>query len=290
MSSVIGTCTFNPSDYTRFPFSYLDDNGDQMASNATGLSVSVPGYGEPVCVFNTSRCLADVTQGTSGPGCCNNRQDDPPFWIPIAIQVLIFNLPWVGQAVWGWLKRVMPAKRGENVTDKPEGGDLFGQALMKSKGGREPDGAWMCGFLLVIMLGIAASICKIAIMPAEVQHTMQPTERAAQMAIGAFINPVREIFAFLEDSMATRVAYAMAAGRKHELNVLMRTAPHGSRTRRRTCAPRRRTRAPRRRTRTTHTRARRTHGRTHATHARTRRTHARDATRRDARDATHTST
>ena len=52
-------------------------------------------------------------------------------------------------------------------------------------------------------------------------------DRASQLAMSAFLTPIGEIFAFLEDAMVVRVGYALAADRKSELNLLLHISTIG---------------------------------------------------------------
>lgn len=86
---------------------------------------------------------------------------------------------------------------------------------------RQYDGLGMLVLFIVFMLSLSAGIMQGSIMAPEIQATLDPTERSAELAISSFIAPVREIFAFLEDGMVVRVSYAIAAGRNAELNLLL---------------------------------------------------------------------
>ena len=115
----------------------------------------------------------------------------------------------------------------------------------------------------VVMMGvIVATIMEAVIMPQSIQQNLAPADRAAEVAMSAFLTPIREIFQFLEDTMTvkacrfgarildsnpawtsadtsandshlrapyigTQVGYALAAGRQHELNVLLHVAVGG---------------------------------------------------------------
>ena len=57
-------------------------------------------------------------------------------------------------------------------------------------------------------------------MPKSIQQTLSPADRSAQLAMAAFLTPMEEIFAFLEDTMMVKVSYAIGAGRKKLLNQL----------------------------------------------------------------------
>ena len=71
------------------------------------------------------------------------------------------------------------------------------------------------------MLAILAVVFEATIMPKQIQTNLSPPDRAAQLAMASFLEPVREIFAFLEDAMIIKVGYAIAAGRYRELNALL---------------------------------------------------------------------
>lgn len=80
---------------------------------------------------------------------------------------------------------------------------------------------------VVFMLAIIALVIESQIMPKAIQKTLHPTDRVAQMAMASFLTPVEEIFAFLEDTMAIKVGYAIAAGRLDELNMLLNISVFG---------------------------------------------------------------
>lgn len=66
-----------------------------------------------------------------------------------------------------------------------------------------------------------------SIMPRSIQHNLSPTDRSAQLAMNAFLTPIEETFAFLEDTMVVKVGYALAAGRLSELNRLVHISVGG---------------------------------------------------------------
>ena len=71
------------------------------------------------------------------------------------------------------------------------------------------------------MIAILAVVFEATIMPKSIQTNLSPPDRAAQLAMASFLEPVKEIFAFLEDAMIIKVGYAIAAGRYRELNALL---------------------------------------------------------------------
>ena len=49
------SCQFDATDSATFPFVFYQANGSKVT---TGVPVSVSGYSQPVCVFNSSACNA----------------------------------------------------------------------------------------------------------------------------------------------------------------------------------------------------------------------------------------
>ena len=89
-------CTFDPTDTRRFPYEFLNASGSTITH---GVPVAVPGFAEPVCVFNATTCATDTN-------CCKPtaqvESDATVFWI-IA---LFFWGPFLLLQAWaGWKRR-----------------------------------------------------------------------------------------------------------------------------------------------------------------------------------------
>jgi hypothetical protein len=80
-----------------------------------------------------------------------------------------------------------------------------------------------CQLIIVTFLfftAIFVSVIEMTIMPKSIQQRLSPVDRAAQLAMDAFLTPVSEVFAFLE-AMLVMVIYAIASKRFKDLNILL---------------------------------------------------------------------
>ena len=197
-----------------FPFEYLYPNGSVVQN---GTLVDVAGYSSPVCVYDTDGACDNAYGG--GGSCCQtttqlNKSEGSITYLILAF----FFVPYVVGMVF--MKRVLGLKPF---------GFLRQQKQPQQQGGGSPLTPLQITLraLGVLMFAgvIAATVLEATIMPMSIQQNLAPPDRASQLAMGAFLTPVGEIFAFLEDAMVVRVGYALAAGRTRELNLLLHISP-----------------------------------------------------------------
>lgn len=95
-------CTFDPTDALRFPYEFLDASGSTITH---GFPVAVPGFAEPVCVFNATTCATDTLARVQLTCCGPTAQvdSDATVWWVVA---LFFWGPFILLQFWtGWKRR-----------------------------------------------------------------------------------------------------------------------------------------------------------------------------------------
>jgi hypothetical protein len=58
---------------------------------------------------------------------------------------------------------------------------------------------------IFINLVVAAIIIEMVIMPKKIQQSLSPADRSAQLVLDSFLEPIKEVFVFLEDAMVVKV-------------------------------------------------------------------------------------
>ena len=233
-SHVSTPCYF---DEATSPFHYRSLNGSFVTE---GRLV------DGACVFETEACMATTTlrfpeNGTSF-SCCgttaNVEQNANVWYYPMIFffvpYVIIMVLARVGQ-------RYEARKKEEEQQDGQYTGAGSGPSSSSSSSS-STEGSSRVGMItsgqnyskgakiviaIIYLLGIAALVAESTIMPKSIQQTLAPADRSAQLAMASFLEPMKEIFAFIEDSMAVQVGYALAAGRLKELNALLHVSVIG---------------------------------------------------------------
>jgi len=216
-------CTYDPSNTVQFPFEYLDATG---ATVTQGRLVDVPGFTDPVCIFEQAACqvgaLPHKPDGSTF-ACCSassNVEDAANMWyVPmIAFYGGILSFFALSRAYTNW-----QTKRGNAPKD---GGATAGmRSLRLDTSGMSKCQKWT--LLGIFLLTIVALVAESSVMPTSIQQTLTPTEGSARLAMAAFLTPVKEVFSFLEDAMVVKVGYALAAGRLTELNHLLHVSVLG---------------------------------------------------------------
>ena len=146
-----------------------------------------------MCIFTTEACsLHPVVQNGSRLACCSETPalsaSAQVWYYPLAA----FGVFYLGLFTW----------RRSRFSD----GDGAANPYTVMFGPKPGQPAWKGLLLLLVFAGtIAALIAESVIMPKSIQETLSPTNRASQLAMGAFLTPVEEIFAFIEDSMVVQV-------------------------------------------------------------------------------------
>ena len=207
-------CTFDPTDALRFPYEFKSSSG---ATITQGVPVNVAGYADPVCIFNTS-CVED-------PGCCAGTRELTSLSQVWWMVMIIFYAPFIVMQCMA--RNARQRKREKLLAQGSSESDINAAAAGGQSAGR-PVLPGATGLVYVAMLAVvAAIIIEAVIMPQSIQQNLSPADRAAELAMSAFLTPIREIFQFLEDTMTVKVGYALAAGRLHELNVLLHVSVGG---------------------------------------------------------------
>eukprot|EP00808_Paulinella_micropora_P027783 g63657.t1 len=206
-------CTLDQADWSLFPYLYYYPNGSLVLQ---GVPTYVEGKQAPVCVFPTRRCETAA--------CCENspalNQQTSRLWL---YTFLAFILPYVLLKIWQH-KRAQKAKQealereAKGLSSNPTGErtSLADRWNLKDK-----SPFVMYVYMAVFASTIAALVAEMSIMPNQVQTALSPEDRSAQLAMASFLEPIKQVFAFLEDSMTVRVGYALASSRYHELNQLL---------------------------------------------------------------------
>ncbi len=215
-------CTFDP---LRFPYAYRNATGGVVPR---GRPVAVPmPHGQPdarLCLFNASSCGSADAGGGSGAvnACC----EETAFVEHATANVF---LPPLVTFLCGFLaSRVLVGryKTKWGVTGR------MGFAAATDQGTRIPNtttatasSCWRIFLIVLVALiyfaSIMAVVAEAVIMPQQIQASLPPADRSAQLAMQSFLAPVQEIFAFLEDTMTVKVGYAVAAMNYSELNALL---------------------------------------------------------------------
>jgi len=192
----MSSCIFDASDTENFPYEYRYAN-DSLVQRGTML--------DGVCVFDVGyQC------GIPGTSCCGTTaqvSDAASFGIYIMI---CFFGPYISLKLLGHLK--------------PE---LFEKETVMSRLMEGKSQCYMYTLMAMFTVLVTATILEGSIMPKSIQQNLTPANRSAQLTISAFLTPIGEIFAFIEDTMTVKVGYAMALGQTSRLNALLHISTIG---------------------------------------------------------------
>jgi hypothetical protein len=208
---VLEACAFSVKESSplQSPFQFADASGAWITN---GTRDTVTG----VCVPTNATCADPSTRAN----CCSTAPvigDDyggANFYPMIAFVIAsAFYKRILQKPVVNWLR----PRRADGRVDASFGsrGAVFKEMFK----GRQPSFKYVIGFLMLTMC--AAQIFEMTIMPPSVQATLSPQAAAAKTAMSSFLEPVKEVFAFLEDVMLVKVSYALAQGNLEELNQLL---------------------------------------------------------------------
>lgn len=205
------SCFFDASS-TAFPFEYKYPNGSIVQ---TGTLVDVAGYSSPVCVYDTEGACDNAYGG--GGACCQATEQLASSEGGVTFIILAFF--------------IVPYFVALFVLKRLGGSNPIGIWARLQQAGGGPPTPLQCALralgALVFVCVIVATVFEATLMPTSIQQNLAPPDRASQLAMSAFLTPIGEIFAFLEDAMVVRVGYALAADRKSELNLLLHISTIG---------------------------------------------------------------
>ena len=182
-------CTYDESNWRDFPFSYTYSNG---SSAKTGYVV------DGVCVFDGA-CCCDLNPKV--------EQESQVWYIPLICFVVFMIL---FKRLRAYFRPAGSENGAQMETQRPF------QFMMQGKP------RWYgIALVIVVFIGIMATVTESVIMPASIQDRLSPSERAAQLAMSSFLTPIKEIFSFIEDTMSVEVGYALSARDFSKLNTLL---------------------------------------------------------------------
>lgn len=201
----MATCTATADD----PFIYKNSNGTQILNGTLS--------DDGVCVFLD----ADCSTGPRTHGDCCDRnprmqnqlqsmlQNIGPFWVYMVLVFIFVKRKKAADkrreaehaaAVAEAERRGAPPPVSTVAAD----GDHFGVNQLSK-----------CEKVFGIVGYVGALCCAVStpiIMMSQIQSVLHPASRSAVLAAGAFLTPLEEVFAFLEDTMTVRINFAMGAG------------------------------------------------------------------------------
>ena len=204
------TCTFNSQTSI---YEYLTPS-DQVLTQGKLINITLLNdQGTfPLCIFNSTHCKRTEIAKASTTG----------EWIPTMVTFCIgyviatYVLKVKGQQLFGYTGDISLGAILSKATPTT--------TTTTAKSTRPKCTPHCCKrtlFFLLYVGCIVAMIAEATIMPSSIQDNLPPADRSAQMAMESFLAPVKEIFAFLEDTMTVKVGYAVAALNYSELNALL---------------------------------------------------------------------
>eukprot|EP00936_MAST-01D_sp_MAST-1D-sp1_P000661 g661.t1 len=244
-------CAFDASDGYTSPYSFYYDNGTQISEGV---------YQDGVCVFDNAACYVDktpVAKNGSTFACCKLSGDMEhkvnQLWL---IPFIGFMVPYYAITFWLRYKRrkAQSRRRGEMTGTQPPLGFSRSRAMLSGNAAgfnndRTPEDAsnskasehplaivlrnsgmsqrTMVVCMVLFIAAVAAQIAEFTILPKQIQTTLTPGQRSAELAMSSFLTPIEEIFAFLEDAMTIQVGYALATGNNRRVNALLNIAAWG---------------------------------------------------------------
>eukprot|EP01052_Picozoa_sp_SAG31_P024808 SAG31_NODE_2135_length_6364_cov_4.367438_5_plen_339_part_00 len=116
---------------------------------------------------------------------------------------------------------LLPTPSGGPTEDSPDSSAAAGSSSNSSCRQKYRPYVAAVAFMGLFMMAVVVFTWEATIMPRSIQQELSPPDRAAQLAMKAFLTPVSEIFSFIEDAMIIRVSYAIARKDTVELNVLL---------------------------------------------------------------------
>ena len=208
---VLEACAFSvhESSPLQSPFQFADGSGGWITNGTRDAATGV-------CVPTNSTCGDPSTRAN----CCGTAPvigDDygaANYYAMITFAIASgFYKRILQDSVVNWLR----PRRADGRIDASFGSR--GAVLKEMFEGRKPSFKYVIGFLILAIF--ATQIFEMTIMPPSVQATLSPQAAAAKVAMSSFLEPVKEVFAFLEDVMLVKVSYALAQGNLEELNQLL---------------------------------------------------------------------
>ena len=201
-------CVYNPLDPVQSPYKYFYPNGSVVQQ---GYLVNVSGYDDAICIFQTEACQ----DSTFRDACCVVSESVETAASRVWIYPLVaFSVPYT--AFLYWKKQRM--SQGDTHSSQS---NMWAAVITKMS----PCVRYL--FFGFFIFSIFSMVIVNVIMPKSIQQTLTPTDRASQSAMDAFLTPVEEIFAFIEDTMTVKVGYAIASKRYDELNILLNVSVFG---------------------------------------------------------------
>jgi hypothetical protein len=220
-------CYNKAADGLASPFAYFAANGTQLSTGILANGVCV--YKDAACDANSSPRAANGSYFA----CCRGSKDldarTNMLWL---IPFLAFMIPWqissrlqkARAANEAARKRMLDADGAAEETAAPAGSAK--KHPLADAMASKPD--WqkkLAGGLMLACIG--ALVAESTIMPKEIQRRLSPMDRSAQLAMAAFLTPIQEVFAFLEDAMTIQVGYAIARKDTAQLNSLLHISVWG---------------------------------------------------------------
>jgi hypothetical protein len=185
------SCIYDAKNPTAFPFVYKHPNGSTVAR---GHNV------DGVCVFETSACQAhahNVMPNGDAFTCCEEAPGvDTSVWLYMLVAFMIPYF-WMQYS----LKKRQAAMKAEGLPEEGRVQSMFAEGSSKT--------VKMLVYAL-FLVSIVALVVEASVMPKAIQNTLTPTDRAAQLAMDAFLAPVQEVFAFIEDAMVAACCFVVS--------------------------------------------------------------------------------
>ena len=147
-----------------------------------GYLVNVSGYKDAICIYETEACQDSTFQDA----CCVLSESVENVSSSVWMYPLIaFAVPYAALIYWktrmSRRRELLPVEHLDSVLAK-----------------MSPCVRYL--FFGFFIISIVSMVIVNAIMPKSIQQTLTPTDRASQSAMDAFLTPVEEIFAFIEDT------------------------------------------------------------------------------------------